>query len=145
MEEVNMNVDGKDLEKEFTLILLFNENDTKVLLQKKIRGNYPNCWNGVGGHLKHGETPLVGARREVEEETGISTWNLDFICKIRFYNYVILHCFCGRVNEKDVKQVEDEPLQWFSLLEVDNLSLAGDGNLPWLINESLGIFMRKGK
>jgi len=36
------------------------------------RRNPPNqgLWNGVGGRLETGETPLAGALREVQEETG---------------------------------------------------------------------------
>lgn len=36
------------------------------------RNHAPNLglWNGVGGHLEAGETPLAGILREVDEETG---------------------------------------------------------------------------
>ena len=31
----------------------------------------PDCWGLSGGHLEPGETPLEGALRELEEETGV--------------------------------------------------------------------------
>lgn len=140
---MDLSMNSNDLTKEFTVIFLFNNDCTSLLLQNKKRGPFLNRWNGVGGHLKQAEVPIFGAVREVSEETGIKTWDLDFICSIRFHNEVHLHCFCGRVKMEDVHQIEDEPLQWFSLPEVEKLPLAGDGNIPWLINESLGILLRK--
>jgi 8-oxo-dGTP diphosphatase len=52
----------------YTLIFL-TRGDSVLMLHRR---NPPNkgLWNGVGGRLEPGETPLVGALREVCEETG---------------------------------------------------------------------------
>ncbi len=44
--------------------ILMQERDDRPVLD-------PDCWGFPGGHLEDGETPEAGARREVEEETGV--------------------------------------------------------------------------
>lgn len=44
--------------------LLFQKRSTN----KKVN---PNKWTRTGGHVDSGETPLIGAQREVEEEIGV--------------------------------------------------------------------------
>ena len=47
----------------------------RVLLQKRsaTKDLNPHCWTvSVGGHIKHGDTPIDTAVREIEEEIGIS-------------------------------------------------------------------------
>ncbi|KAI0765266.1 NUDIX hydrolase domain-like protein, partial [Fomes fomentarius] len=46
-------------------------NDEKVLLGFKKRGFGKGLWNGFGGKVDPGETPLQAAIRELEEEAGV--------------------------------------------------------------------------
>jgi 8-oxo-dGTP diphosphatase len=51
--------------------------DNKLLLGKRKKiGN--GFWGLPGGHLEYGETPLEGAKRELEEETGLKADNLVY-------------------------------------------------------------------
>ena len=52
-------------------ILCFPVKDGKVLLGKKVKKIGAGYWNGYGGGIEEGETPLEAAVRELEEECGL--------------------------------------------------------------------------
>ncbi|OGC38243.1 hypothetical protein A2V54_03305 [candidate division WWE3 bacterium RBG_19FT_COMBO_53_11] len=52
-------------------VLCFIVKDDQVLLAMKKRGFGEGWWNGAGGKIKDGETPLEAILREMQEEVGI--------------------------------------------------------------------------
>lgn len=88
-----------------------------VLLIYKKKGHGKGFYNGPGGKVAEGETPLEAAIRETKEETGVVPENLKLCGFIRFYDvldddwevYVYRsHSFIGKISESD----EAKP-QWF--------------------------------
>ena len=77
MEEYNISV----IRKKYQLVprtLVFIKNEDKLLVikkQKKKSFGYGKL-NGVGGHIEKGEEPFEAARREIQEEAGITVGNL---------------------------------------------------------------------
>jgi 8-oxo-dGTP diphosphatase len=67
------------LHNHFRYTLIFITRSTDVLMIH--RRNPPNqgLWNGVGGRLEAGESPLAGALREVHEETGYKLPTARFV------------------------------------------------------------------
>lgn len=59
------------MNKNFVVILLFTNNYKQVLLVRRNKNPYINCWNGIGGKIEVNETPIEAAIRECKEETGI--------------------------------------------------------------------------
>ncbi len=59
------------MSKKYVVIMLFNEDYSRVLLVKRRKNPYKDCWNGIGGKIEVGETPVVAAVRECLEETKI--------------------------------------------------------------------------
>ena len=51
----------------------------KVLLGKRLSKVGFNSWGLPGGHLEQGEDFVVGVKREVLEETGLSVEQVDFL------------------------------------------------------------------
>ena len=66
--------------------LCYIRKNNKVLLQKKSKGLYGgDKYNDPGGKLKPEENPEEGAKREIEEETGLKVENLIKHGEITFY------------------------------------------------------------
>ncbi|OJF93353.1 NUDIX hydrolase [Pararhizobium antarcticum] len=54
--------------------------DGKLLLCRRLKAPESGYWNIVGGKVDHLELSSDGARREAEEESGLSIRSLDFLC-----------------------------------------------------------------
>lgn len=72
MTKMQKTIPGKYCVIPRVLILPFDADGRVLLIRgaatKKI---WANLWNGPGGHVEAGETPLEAARRELKEETGL--------------------------------------------------------------------------
>lgn len=62
-----------------TLVFVTHEDRVLLLQGSPTKKIWPNLYNGVGGHIEPGETPLAAARRETAEEVGLQNladWQL---------------------------------------------------------------------
>lgn len=66
----------------YTLCLIRNEN--KILLLNRVKKPQMGMWNGVGGKIECGETPLDSVIRETFEETGIQLKEITYAGNVIF-------------------------------------------------------------
>lgn len=69
-------------------IIIVDKEHNKTLLQKRCAQKqlYPNTWDiAVGGHISAGESDLISAERELEEELGLnpSDYEIKFVEKVQ--------------------------------------------------------------
>ncbi len=103
------------------VICYLKKNDEFLLLLKasgKFGGGF---WNAPGGKIQNGESSNAAARREVLEETGLATGNLEKIGFLEFFfgpgkqkpdwtaEVFLTTEFSGNLHES-----EEGKLQWFS-------------------------------
>ena len=123
-----------------TLIHIIDDSTVlhRLLLQRKSAGLFgEGKWNGVGGKLKAGETPMEGATREALEETGLMVSKLEPHGVLNFYfgqrakvDWVV-HVFSTRNFDGEPRPSEEGVLRWFTLDDIPYSEMWQDDEL-WL-------------
>ena len=126
--------------KKLNVIIMFNENEDKVLMCKRAKDPYKGLYNLVGGKLENGENELAGAYRELQEETGITTDD-TILYHMMDYKYYIedteLQVFIGKLNKEKELVEEVNKLEWLDKSEnfFDSSKFAGEGNIGHMLEE----------
>lgn len=134
--------------KKFVVIFLFSKDNKKVLMVKRNKPPYKNCWNGIGGKIEGEETEVQAAIRECQEETGIKLENPKlFITYIypetnemnKGTNLSVLYDF---VDEVELESNEEGTYEWKDIsfaLDFNNKELAGLANISQFVKEIFDI------
>ena len=134
--------------KKFVVLFLFTKDFKKVLMVKRNKEPYKNCWNGIGGKIKEGENETQATIRECNEETGIKINNPKlFITYIypqtnEINNGTNLSVLYDIVDEVFVKQNYEGIYEWKDIsfaLDFNNKDLAGFANISQFIKEIFDI------
>lgn len=134
--------------KKFVVIFLFTKDYKKVLMVKRNKPPYKNCWNGIGGKIEKNETEIQATIRECYEETEIKLDNPKlFITYIypetnqmnKETNLSVLYDF---IDEVPVKSNYEGIYEWKDInfaLDFNNKELAGLANISQFIKEIFDI------
>ena len=134
--------------KKFVVIFLFTKDYKKVLMVKRNKQPYKNCWNGIGGKIEENETEIQATIRECYEETEIKLDNPKlFITYIypetnqmnKGTNLSVLYDF---IDEVQVKSNYEGVYEWKDInfaLDFNNKELAGLANISQFIKEIFDI------
>ena len=123
---------------EVNIIIVFNQDESQVLMCHRKKEPYKRLYNFVGGKKKSKEGDFDAAYRELFEETGISKNDieLDYLYKTQYFSdNVELQVFYGSIN-KSVELVEEvNPLYWMNFTHdfADETIFAGDGNIKHML------------
>ena len=130
--------------KNYVVILLFSKDYEKLLLVKRNKKPYPNMWNGIGGKIETGETPIDAAIRECKEETGLDMINPKLLVTYVYpeSNPVNSNTHLSVIYDFiDVEEVEDNyegHYEWKDInfaLDFNSKEIAGCSNLAQMIKE----------
>lgn len=134
--------------KKYVVIFLFTKDHKKVLMVKRNKPPYKNCWNGIGGKIENNETEVQTAIRECYEETSIKlvspklfiTYIYPETNEINKGTYLsILYDF---IDEVPVKSNYEGIYEWKNIdfaLDFNNKELAGFANISQFIKEIFDI------
>lgn len=103
----------------------------KVLLIQKQRPAWQKGqYNGIGGKLEEGETPLQAMVRECKEEADLDLMESEWeeIGALSDDHSYKVHVFCARANLDLVRAVSDEALEVVQLGLVSALPLVPPGD-----------------
>ncbi|MBS3165575.1 NUDIX domain-containing protein [Candidatus Woesearchaeota archaeon] len=101
--------------------------DNKILLIKRIKGNYVGYWSLPGGKIEKQEHVSEAAVREIAEETGIISQfkgHLGFVSELLIEKEIVLQHFLLHLCALQAKDITIIPgkegaLAWFDLRTID--------------------------
>ena len=134
--------------RKLNLIVVFNETLDKALFCIRAKEPYKGKYNFVGGKVEEGETNDQAAYRELFEETGISSKDieLDHFRDLNYFKYENnLQVYYGILKHK-VKLIEEKnKLEWVGINQklLDNKKFAGNYNIPHIIRQ-IKIYLENG-
>jgi len=119
-----------------SLVFLFDKEDVLLLKGAATKRLWAGKYNGIGGHLKLGESILAGTERELLEETGISGVNLILCGTIAIdtgpRSWIMISVFGGEYDmNKPVRPSKEGNLEWHNLENIRNLPVVED--IPLLL------------
>ena len=122
----------------FNLILVLNEDESKVLMCYRSKNPYIGKYNLVGGKIEQGEEFLNSAYRELFEETGITDGQIRLSAFMDFVWHPIdmkMIVFIGKIKESVDLIEEAHKLYWIDINEnfYDTERFAGEGNIGHMI------------
>ncbi len=114
-----------------TLCFVLNGDDVLLMKRAANRRVFPNCYNGVGGHIEHNEDPLTSTRREIQEETGLEVTDIH-LCAV--YNIdagettgIMLFVFTAMSSSRKIHSDNKEgTLHWIPRHAIMTLDLVED-------------------
>jgi len=134
--------------KRFNLIVVFNKDLTKVLFCIRAKEPYKGLYNFVGGKVEESEPNDEAAYRELFEETGISSNDieLDHFMDLNYFKYENnLQVYYGILKNEVTLVEEKNKLEWVTINEelLNNEKFAGNYNIPHIIKQ-IKVYLRDG-
>lgn len=123
----------------FNLIMVLNQTEDKVLMCHRSKNPYKGLYNLVGGKIEENEDYLKSAYRELCEETGIKSKDIELIPFMDFIWHPIkmrMMVFIGKLNFEVSLVEEAHKLKWVDLSEnfFDTKKFAGEGNIGHMLH-----------
>lgn len=126
--------------KKLNVIIVYDKDESKILMCKREKEPYKGMFNLVGGKVEENENELHAAYRELEEETGITVKDINLVNVMNFeykMSDIELELYAGKLN-KEVEVVEEvNKLYWMDSKEnfFDLEKFAGEGNIGHMLKQ----------
>lgn len=122
----------------YNVIIVFNCDKSRLLMCKRKKNPYKGLSNFVGGKIESNENGEAAAYRELFEETGISSENIN-LKHLMDFTYYFQNCYVevyvGKLNQMVAVNGNENELYWSDLsCDFFDMSLfAGEGNIGHML------------
>jgi len=125
-----------------TLSFITHGDDVLLLRGAPDKKIWPDQYNGVGGHVKHGEDVHTAALREIHEETGLAVRDLRLRGVINIPvdppgTGILLFVFTATADSREARPSEEGTPEWIPIDQIDRLDVVED--LPILLPHVLSM------
>lgn len=122
------------------LIVVYNPDETKMLMCRRKKDPYLGLCNFVGGKIEPGEGHLDAAYRELWEETAITREDIDLTHLMDFTYYLsgcYVEAYVGTLNKDIAVSGDENELYWSGLDEdfFDDSKFAGEGSIGHILEQ----------
>lgn len=126
------------MKRNVNIIVIFNQDKTKLLMCKREKDPYKGKYNFVGGKIEPGEDHLKAAYRELQEETNITNRDVTLTHFMDFTYYLddtLLETYVTTLSKEVYIHGDENELAWIDINEdfKDDTRFAGDGNIYHII------------
>lgn len=134
--------------RKLNLIVVFNKDLNQVLFCIRAKAPYKGLYNFVGGKVEENETNDNAAYRELFEETGISSNDIELghFMDLNYFKYGNnIQVYYG-ILKHEVNLIEEKnKLEWVTIDEklLDNNKFAGNYNIPHIIRQ-IKVYLKNG-
>ena len=136
--------------KKYVLVLLFNEDMSKILLMKRKKNPYTGLYNGIGGKVENEENVFECCLRETIEEINVTLTNPKHLVtctypesnKFHKNSNIELNVMYDITKESKFEENEEGIFEWLPIdfvLDTNNKLIAGYSNVGLFAREILGI------
>lgn len=134
--------------KRYVVILLFNEDMSKILLIKRKKKPYVGLYNGIGGKIEENENVFECSIRETKEEINVILHDPKLLVthlypeneKLTQNSNVELNVLYDVIKEAEFEENEEGTFEWLNVefvLDANNRSIAGYSNVGLFVREIL--------
>lgn len=134
--------------RKLNLIVVFSNDLNKSLFCIRAKEPYKGLYNFVGGKVEENETNDEAAYRELFEETGISSKDieLEHFMDLNYFKYENnIQVYYGILQHEVTLVEEKNKLEWVAINDklLDNSKFAGNYNIPHIIRQ-IKVYLKNG-
>lgn len=124
----------------YNCIMVYSQDREHLLFCKRTKNPYKGLYNFVGGKIETGEDGFAAAYRELKEETGIVSADIELFHMMDFTYYnqnCYVEVYVGFLKKAVILVEEAHPLYWLPLTEdfFDMKKFAGEGNIGHMVEQ----------